>query len=435
MTVASKNAPKTGAPVPDADTLPGRLEQRAPGRWELYSKSAESWERVTTASASRLAWRREEGLAARVWDEDGPRFVAGTSAEELLAALADAGRFAPDHEPPPDWPSKTATAGPPASADAEATERPPELHDDLARAVAEGGAGAALTRLALRSGIVRERVRNGGGLDVAWTRRELDGVATALGRRGERAGEVRVAFRGSQLPDLVPLARRLVDAAMLPLAEPSAPPPRGEWLLDPVVGAAILAAMSPIFTADRPPRWIARGSFASPDAGVADDASPDAPCDGEGVPSRRVLLVEEGHLVGGLRDLRTAKRAGLPSTGHGVRSSYRTPPSVGPRRIFFETSKPRPAAELLTAVKRGLYASALIAPPRIDLVEDRFEIEFTGIAVVAGRARGPGPAARAGGRLSELLRRIRALGTDLQFFPLPFASGAPTILVERATFE
>jgi len=88
-------------PAEEAAALPGRLEERAPGRWELYSKSAESWERVSTPEGSRLAWRREEGWAARAWEDDGPRFAAATSPGELLAALADARRFAPETEPPP----------------------------------------------------------------------------------------------------------------------------------------------------------------------------------------------------------------------------------------------------------------------------------------------------------------------------------------------
>jgi PmbA protein len=411
--------------------LPASLEKRAAGRWELYAKSAESWERVSTTETSRLAGRREQGWAAREWEESGLRFAASTSPDGLLAALADAERFASESEPPPAFPTRVATCDPPPPA-----EKPADLFDELARRVAEASGGAcALSRLALRSGSVAERIRNGAGLDVAQTRTEVDGVATAIARRGERACEVRIPFHGREAPDLPALAQRLGDAATLPLAEPSAPPSRGEWLLDPVVGAALLAGLAPLFTSDRLPRWVSRGGIAAPDVGVADDASPDAPFDGEGVASRRVLLVEEGRSVGGLRDLRSARRKGVASTGHGVRSSYRTPPAAGPRRIFFETKTPRTAAELLASVQRGVYGSALIAPPRIDVLEDRFEIEFTGVAVVAGRAKGPIPAARASGRLSDLLRRIQALSADVQFFPLPFAAGAPTILIEPASFD
>ena len=168
---------------------------------------------------------------------------------------------------------------------------------------------------------------------------------------------------------------------------------------------------------------MARGSLAAPEVSIADDASADAPFDGEGVATRRVLLVDDGQLTGGLHDLRSGRRAGHASTGHGARPSFRTPPAAGPRRIFFETRAPKTAAELLASVTRGLYASALTAPVRVDLAEDRYEIEFTGIAVVAGRARGPVPAARAAGRISELLHRVRALSSEVQFFPMPFRRG------------
>jgi predicted Zn-dependent protease len=70
----------------------------------------------------------------------------------------------------------------------------------------------------------------------------------------------------------------------------------------------------------------------------------------------------------------------------------------------------------------------------VDLEADRYEIEFTGIAIVAGRAQGPVAGARVAGRVSDLLRRISAVSADLQFFPMPLPVGAPTLLVERATF-
>jgi predicted Zn-dependent protease len=93
------------------------------------------------------------------------------------------------------------------------------------------------------------------------------------------------------------------------------------------------------------------------------------------------------------------------------------------------------ARDLLAAVRRGLFASALTAPIRMDLERDRFEIEFTGISIIAGRAQGPVAGARARGRISQLLRRIAAVSTDRQFFPCPFPTGAPTLLVERADFD
>ncbi|HEY6050774.1 MAG TPA: metallopeptidase TldD-related protein, partial [Thermoanaerobaculia bacterium] len=231
------------------------------------------------------------------------------------------------------------------------------------------------------------------------------------------------------------LARRLSDRATLPLSERAAPLARGEWLLDPSVGAALLAAVAPLFTAAPLPPWVQRGQLFSTKVTVVDDASADAAFDGEGTPTRRVVLVDEGTLRARLHDLSSAAAAGTDSTGHGVRPSYRTPPAPRPRRLFFETARAASPRDLLLAVRRGLFASALTAPVRVDVERDRFEVEFTGVSIVAGRAQGPVAGARVRGRLSQLFRRISGVSTDRQFFPRPYPTGAPTLLVERAEFD
>ncbi len=413
------------------DDIRALLERRAPGQWELYRKSAETREVEASPAFKRTAWRREEGWAARWWEAQAPRFAAASDAEALALALPEAARIAIAAQEPPDWPSKTAALEPETAVDG-----PPELFEDLSRAVAAASRGqAVLAGLRLRRGRARERIVNAAGLDVVQEHRILDGVALCVAHRPGRAREVRVPFRWEAEPEVETLARRLADAATLPLSDRPAPFSSGQWLLDPVVGAALLAAIAPLFLDGKPPRWIVREKLAGPVVGVADDATRDAAFDGEGVATRRMLLVEEGTLVGRLHDLSSARRAGGHSTGHGVRPSFRVPPRLAPRRLFFETARPSPPAALLSAITKGLFASALTAPPSVDLGADRYELEFTGVSVVAGRAQGPVAGTRARGRVSELLRRIASLSTDLQFFPSPFLVGSPTIYVERASFE
>ena len=345
--------------------------------------------------------------------------------------VPEAARLPVATDEPPAWPSKTA-----ALAGATAVEPPPALFEELLRAVAAASRGeAVLAGLTLRRGRAEEQIVNAAGLDVTQEHRVLDGVALCVARRPGRAREVRVPFRWEAGPEIETLARRLSDAATLPLSDRPAPFSSGQWLLDPAVGAALLAALAPLFLDGKPPRWVVREKLAGPVVGIADDASRDAAFDGEGVASRRMLLVEEGALAGRLHDLSSARRAGATSTGHGVRPSFRVPPQLGPRRLFFETASPSSPAALLAGVTKGLFASALTAPLRVDLAADRYEAEFTGVSIVAGRAQGPVAGARARGRVSELLRRIAGLSTDLQFFPAPFLVGSPTVYVERASFE
>ncbi len=263
----------------------------------------------------------------------------------------------------------------------------------------------------------------------------LDGVALAVGRRGAQACEARIVFRADGPLDMPGLARRLADRATLPLSDSGTPVTRGEWLLDPSVASALLASLAPLFVAEGPPPWVSRSHLASECVTIVDDATADAPFDGEAVATRRAVLVQEGRWRSRLHDLTSAKRQGVKPTGHGVRSSYRTPPAAGPRRLFFETSTGIKPLELLTTVKRGLFAAAPTGPPQIDLAADHFALEFTGVSIVAGRAQGPVAGARAKGRISELLRRISAVATDRQFFPMPYPAGAPTLLVDRCVFE
>jgi len=418
----------------NADDLTRALARRAPGQWELYSKVAESRESESTTSLRRAFWRREEGWAAR-WQESGaPRFAAGTSPPELHRAIEAADAITPAAAPPLEWPAARKAPSPETSG--AAVEAPPDLFAELARAVSAASRGeATLLSLTLRRGRAEERIANAAGLELRQELRLFDGIAAAVGRRGAKAREARLAFRWQDGPEVEPLARRLADAATLPLSDRPAPFGSGQWLLDPAVGAALLAAVAPLFLAERPPRWLVRGRFGSPGLAVVDDASRDAPADGEGVPSRRVLLAEDGTLVGCLLDLSAAAACGRRSTGHGVRPSFRVPPRARPRRLFFEAASAVPPSDLLASVSKGLYASALTALARVDVEADRYEIEFTGVSIVAGRAGGPVAGARARGRLSELLRRIRALSSDLQFFPSPYPAGSPTVLVERANFD
>jgi predicted Zn-dependent protease len=414
-------------------TLADQLEGLAPGAWELYEKSAVSRETAAAGAERAEIERREEGWAARWWEGGGARFAAASSPERLARAIADSAALPAATGAPPDWP----TGRCPAPEAGLAPEPPPrEVFEELALLVAAESRGEAImTELTLRRGRVVERIVNARGGDVTLAIARSDGVALAVGRRGARACEARVVFRADGPLDLPGLARRLADRATLPLSDRGTPFKRGEWLLDPSVGAALLASLASLFTEAAAPPWVSRSHLASERVTVVDDATADAAFDGEGVATRRAVLVTQGRWRARLHDLQSAKRCGASPTGHGVRPSYRTPPAPGPRRLFFENASAAAPLELLSSVKRGLFAAAPTAPVRIDLAADRFAVEFTGVAILAGRAQGPIAGARATGRLSELLRRIAAVATDRHFFPMPYPVGAPTILVDGATFD
>lgn len=413
------------------DDLVALLERQAPGAWELYRKTAETRESDVSPRNRGELWRREEGWAARWWAR-GLRFACGSDAPRLAEAVAQASALPARDEPAPRLPSVDAVR-PESGAPLEA---PQDLFERLGSLVAEKSRGeAVLASLGLRRGRAIEDISNAAGLSARMESRRLDGVARAVGRRGSRGCESRAVFRWDSDPELEAVAARLADGATFPLAPRGLSFPRGSLLLDPAVAAALLASIAPLFSTEPLPRWLKKSDFAAREVTIVDDASADAHFDGEGTPTRRVVLVEEGALAARLHDLRSAARAGAAPTGHGVRPSYLTPPRAGPRRLFFETTRGVAALELLGRVARGAFARAVTAPLSIDLERDRYEIEFTGVAVLAGRAREPIAGARASGRISELLHRIAAVATDRQFFPMPYPVGAPTVLLEKVSFE
>jgi len=411
--------------------LEGDLERRSPGAWELYRKTAETRELDVSAVARGEIRRREDGWAARWWD-GGLRFASASDPGRLASAMALAAQLPVREEAPPPFPRRDVRR----EGSTGAVDPAPELFVPLSQLVSEKSRGeAVLSSLTVRRGRAVEEIRNAAGLSVRMESSRIDGVARALGRRGTRACERRSVFRWDAEPDLSGLAGRLADGATLPLAARGLSFPRGAWLLDPAVAAAMLAALAPLFAAENLPRWVKRGELASRRVTIADDASADAPCDGEGTATRRILVVEAGALASRLYDLRSAARASAHPTGHGVRPSYRTPPRPGPRRLFFETAGGVAPPELLAGVGRGVFARALTAPVMVDLEGDRYSVEFTGVVILGGRASEPVAGARVSGRISEFLARVAGVATDRQFFPMPYPVGAPTLLVERASFE
>jgi predicted Zn-dependent protease len=411
------------------DRLERLLETRAPGAWELYRKEGSSRESWRAGRERGDSVRRESGLAARWWDPS-PRFAAASNALELARAIERASEAPGVAAEAPAWPTGVEAAGA-----APALEPAPEFAEELARLVAAESRGeATLSAVTLRRGGRLERIVNAKGLDVAWTSAATTGVAEAVGRRGPKSCEARALFRWEAEPDLASVARRLSDRATLPLSDRRVPIERGEWLLDASVAASLLAGLTPLFLREGPPRWAPRGAILPADFSVVDDATGDAPFDGEGTRTRRVTLVERGTFRRSLHDLGSARASKESSTGHGVRSSFRTPPFRSPRRLFFESDRPVAQRELLASVRRGIFAAALTAPLSCDVLADRYEAEFTGVSIVAGRAEGPVGAARSRGRLSELLRRIAALAPDREFLPAPYLVGGSALLIERASF-
>ncbi|CAA7626980.1 TldD/PmbA family protein [Magnetospirillum sp. SS-4] len=81
------------------------------------------------------------------------------------------------------------------------------------------------------------------------------------------------------------------------------------------------------------------------------------PCDGEGLPTRRRAIVEDGILTTWLLDLRSARQLGLDSTGHASRGTG-SPPSPSASNFYMEAGAVTPA-EMIHDIPDGFYVTEL----------------------------------------------------------------------------
>ena len=421
------------------DPARDELSARAGDRWEIYAKRAAAAELRVAAPVREESERLEEGCAAR-WEEKGQAcFAAATSPVFLVDAIRETARLGTGGSGPLPALPAGAFAQPPDPA----APSPGDAFEEVAQLLASESKGQArLTSLAVSCGEIVERIENGAGFAGGRARRFGYGNARAVGVSAERRVTADVVFPvapGGAF-DAAKIAQSLADRSLLPLKGKACPWPRGELLLDPSVSAAVVAATLPLFCGDAHRLLLSRryldrnGRFSSAGVSLADDPSAEGAFDAEGVPARRKEVVSDGVFRTRLHDLGSSARCGESPTGNALRPSFRLPPRAGSALFALDGARPKSAAELLSSVTRGLYATALAAPPRIDLENDAYRLDVEGWALQAGRVRSPVASAVIRGRLSDFWKGIGGVGTDRRTFPLQSLVAAPTLFVNKATF-
>jgi len=219
-------------------------------------------------------------------------------------------------------------------------------------------------------------------------------------------------------------------------------------LLHGEVAAHLLAALAPLFTASRDgedpvQRLVDReGRLAAPCLTLVDDRVGEhgpltSPCDGEGLPSRRITVLDEGvprHRVASYRD---AILSHEPARGGARRVSYKEPPASGFANLMATSDDGIPPAKLLSRTEWALYLVRLVAPVRIDVERNTYRLTASGLALRDGRAESWHPVIELRGGLGPMLRNIDALGTDIEWRETAIGYvGAPTLLIRsQPVFE
>jgi PmbA protein len=151
------------------------------------------------------------------------------------------------------------------------------------------------------------------------------------------------------------------------------------------------------------------------------------PFDGEGLPTRRTVVIENGVLVGYLLDTYTGRKLGLASTGNASRSLGQRP-TVGPMNFYVRPGETSPD-EIIRSVGRGLYVTEMIGFG-VNLVTGDYSRGAVGMWIENGEMAYPVEEITIAGNLKAMLRDIQMIGNDLEWRS---SIAAPTLKIGRMT--
>lgn len=151
------------------------------------------------------------------------------------------------------------------------------------------------------------------------------------------------------------------------------------------------------------------------------------PFDGEGLPTRRNVPVENGVLRFYPCDAYAARKLGTRPTGS-ARRGVAGGPAVGSGNLCFAAGTTAPE-EILAGVSAGLYVTDLIGFG-VDVVSGDYSQGAVGHWIENGRLTHPVHEVTIAGNLRDMLRDVDAVGNDLVWRG---ATAAPTLRIRKMT--
>jgi len=172
--------------------------------------------------------------------------------------------------------------------------------------------------------------------------------------------------------------------------------------------------------------------IASDNVNVIDDGTMpggfgSSPFDGEGIPTRRTVVIENGVLRSYLLNTYTAKKLGLQTTANASRGLAGTP-GIGPGNYFLQPGTKTPK-EIIGGISEGLYVTEFLGHGA-NLVTGDYSRGASGLWISGGELAYPVEEITVAGNLKELFLNISEIGTDLEFRG---AVASPTIRIDGLT--
>jgi len=152
-----------------------------------------------------------------------------------------------------------------------------------------------------------------------------------------------------------------------------------------------------------------------------------SPFDGEGIPTRRTVVIENGVLKSYLLNTYTAKKLGLHTTANASRGLAGTP-GIGPGNYFLQPGTKTPQ-EIIAAIPEGLYLTEFLGHGA-NLVTGDYSRGASGLWISGGELAYPVEEITVAGNLKEILLNVSEIGNDLEFRG---SVACPTIRIDGLT--
>lgn len=149
------------------------------------------------------------------------------------------------------------------------------------------------------------------------------------------------------------------------------------------------------------------------------------PFDDEGVATATKAVIEKGRLNTLLHNLKTARKAGVRSTGNAARAGYAGAVGISPSNFFLAPGE-KTKEELMQAMGDGLVITSVSGlHAGANPISGDFSLIAEGYTVKDGKKDQPVEQITVAGNFYQLLKNIRAVGSDLIFPGSPI--GSPSV--------
>lgn len=242
--------------------------------------------------------------------------------------------------------------------------------------------------------------------------------------------------------DPVKIGKEAAEKAVRKLGAQTIGTQKAVVIFDPYVATNFLGVISPALSAEAVQKGkslfegkigqkVASSKINIIDDGALPDGISSAPFDGEGVPTSKTILVENGELKGFLHNTYTAAKEGVKSTGNGIRSSFKSTPEIGTTNFYIAPGNITPD-ELIKDISLGLYVTDVMGMHTANPISGDFSVGAAGILIENGKLTRAVRGVAIAGNILDLLKEIEGVANDLTFFG---GTGSPTLRIAKMTIS